>query len=138
MEDFIVKAPDKSKPRKFLYKKDSKPMIVYLGDEKQYYGDGWYDSPAAYFPMKAHGVEESKMPELHQEIQEIAEMVNDDINLSAMTAKQLKKYCDKHLPGLKYKKNAGQKKMLELIKETQATVQAEEDEFLSDDNIQVS
>lgn len=136
MEDFINKAPDKSRPRKFLYKKDSKPMIVYLGEENQYYGKGWYDTPAAFFNMAAHGVPDEKKPELHKEIEKIRDLVNDEINLDAMDAGELKGYAKKHLPGLEYYKTASRKTMLRLIKAAKKDIEAEEDEFLSDEEFE--
>jgi hypothetical protein len=132
MEDFINKAPDKTRPRTFLYKKDSKPMIVYEEEANQYYGKGWYDTPAAFFNMKAHGVPEEKMPELHKEMKEIKEMVNDELNLEAMNTAELKDYADKYLPGLEYYKNASKKTMLRLITAARKDIEAEEEAFLSD------
>jgi hypothetical protein len=133
MEDFKVLAPDKTRPRTFLYHKTKKPMIVYIGDENKFYAEGWENTPAAFFDMKAHGVPKEKMPELHKEIEDIKNLVNDEFNLDAMDAPQLKAYADKHMPGLKYHKTAKSDFMLKLIKDAKAEVEAEEEKFLSDD-----
>jgi hypothetical protein len=137
MEDFINKAPDKTRPRTFLYKKDSKPMMVYEEEASQYYGQGWYDTPAAFFNMKEHGVPEEKIPELHKEMKDIKEMVNDEINLDALGAPELKAYAKKYLPGLEFYKNANKKTMLRLIKAAKKDIEAEEEAFLSDKEFEV-
>jgi hypothetical protein len=122
MEDYTVLAPDKSRPRKFLYHADKKPMIVYEGKENKWYAEGWQDTPAAFFPMEKHGVPEEKKAELHQEIKE-----------DAMDTKKLKAYADKHLPGLQYYKTASKKTMLRLIKAAKHDIEVEEEKFLSDE-----
>ena len=79
MEDYVSLAPDKTRARKFLYhkelqqidEKETKTIIVYQGDEKDWYPKGWNDTPAAFYDMKAHGVPKEKMPELHKEIDNI-------------------------------------------------------------------
>lgn len=137
MEDYTVLAPDKSKARKFLYHATKKPMIVYIEDANQYYKDGWQDTPAAFFDMKKYGVPKEKMPELHQEIDKIKDLSNDEINLDAMDAPQLKAYADKYMPGLKYHKTAKSDFMLKLIKDAKAEIEAEEEKFLSDDEFKL-
>jgi hypothetical protein len=146
MENYITLAPDKTKPRKFLYHKHpqeigeskTKCIIVYVGDEKEWYPKGWENTPAAFFDMKAHGVPESKIPELHKEIDDIKNLANDDINLDAMNAKELKAFAKKYLPGMTYPKLASGKLMLKLIREAQKQVEKEEQEFLNDDSIKNS
>jgi hypothetical protein len=141
MEDYLTLAPDKTRARKFLYHKDGvefpqgkyKTIIVYLEDAKKYYPDGWENTPAAFFNMKKHGVPEEKMPELHQEIDKIKDLVNDEINLESLDAKGLKEHAKKYYPGLKYNSNANRQQMLDLILKTKADVEKENEEFTSDD-----
>lgn len=137
MEDFTNLAPDKTRARKFLYHAKKKAMIVYCDndDYKKYYAEGWENTPAAFFNMKAHGVPESKMPELHKEIDEIKDMVNDEYNLDAMSTKELKAYAKKYLPGMKYNKFAGKDDMLKLIKEAKKEAEELDEEFINDDSI---
>jgi hypothetical protein len=142
VEDYISLAPDKSKPRKFLYhqhkqeieNKKTECIIVYKGQEKDWYPKGWNDSPAAFFNMKEHGVPAEKMPDLHKEIDDINTMVNDEINLDAMEAPELKDYVKKYMPGLKFFANAKKATMLKLIKDAKADSEKKKDEFINGDH----
>ncbi len=133
MSDYTVLAPDKKRARKFLYHATEKPIIIYIEDAKDWYPKGWQNTPAAFFDMKKHGVPADKMPELHKEIEEIKDLTNDDLNLEAMSAKQLKAFAKKYLPGLEYGKNANKKQMLDLIVKARAAAEKETEEFLEDD-----
>lgn len=128
-EEYTILATDKSRPRKFLYHKDKKPMIVYEEDANQHYADGWQDSPAAFFNMAAHGVPKEDMPQIHEQIEEINDLANGDINLDAMDTKELRAYAEKHYPGLEFHKNAKRVTMIKKIREAQKSV----DEFVNGD-----
>lgn len=133
MGEYTIEAPDKTRERKFLYKKDEKPVIVYMEDVEKKYEEGWCDSPAEFFDMKAHGVEKGKEGELKDVIKGLKDISNDEINLEAMNAKKLKAFVRKTFPGLEYHKNATKKQMLELIKTTREAIKKEEEEFINKD-----
>jgi hypothetical protein len=117
---------DKKKARVFVYHPDEKPLMVYEGEKLSMYDAGWFDSPAK-FP----GVEEQFeglakelgtttkdkkfVKGVKKTLDRVAEETNEELNLKSKTAKELKAYADKYMPDMKYKKNAGAKKMLDLI-----------------------
>jgi hypothetical protein len=133
MEDFTILAPDVKRARKFLYHKSKKPMIVYSDndDYKKFYAEGWEDTPAAFFNMKAHGVPEDKMPELHKEMDDIKDMVNDEINLDAMFGDELRVYAKKYLPGLKLHWNLSDDKARDMIKKAKAEAEKIDEDFIN-------
>lgn len=112
---------DKSKPRCFVYKKDEEPLMVYSGEEQEFYGQGWVDSPAKFDGiMEDLGVDKSDkaaVKEVKKAIKSVKDSTNDGLNLNLMSAKELKSYAKRTYSAMQYPKNATAKTMLELIED---------------------
>ncbi len=115
---------DKTKPRCFVYKKGEEPLMVYAGEEQEFYGQGWVDSPAKFDGiMEDLGVDKSDkeaVKNVRKAIKTVKDSTNDELNLKIMSAKELKGYAKKNYPNMKYSKNATAKTMLELIENEKA------------------
>ena len=91
---------DLTRPRAYVYHATEPPKMVYSEDVQEWYDKGWKSSPAYFFDMKEHGLDnenEALAQATGDSIEGVKNAVNDALNLRLMTKREIVSYAKKNL-----------------------------------------